>query len=609
MSESHYVEKTRYLRFFQENEIGRSGREEEIRTTPLFSLSVKCLVEKYALPSTSASFSSNKDRPASPSSVPVLSQFGLLGFHIGEHTGIDRKEPIMLNINAPNSTFICGSQGSGKSYTLSCILENCLLVNRDLGIMHQPVAGVVFHYDTDSANSAVAEAASLCSRGIRVRVLVSPSNKRKLQDAYSRLPGAAQNLEVVPLMLSDKHLSVERMLRLMAFSEAEGSVPLYMEVIQRILRQMAIAEIDFTMTAFEQLLNQENFAPGQRAMMDMRLNLLRSFLVSTRSQNPRRFVEPGDLFESTPGTLTVVDLSDPFIDTATVCVLFEICLGLVKERRPKAGLVIALDEAHKFLNGSSAAASFTDRLLTTIREQRHNATRVLIATQEPTLSSKLLDLCSVCVVHQFKSPAWFAAIQGHLGGASGLIAKGREQEKLFESIVNLGTGESLVFAPGAFVCVNELIEPGKLGAGVMKMKTRKRVGADEGMSVLASDVTSVGTIKMLPQSQQPQDKKQQPQSQQPQSKKQQPQSQQPQSKKKQQLKSKQPQNQQPKSKKQQPQSQQLQNKQPQNQQPKSKMQQPQSQQPQSKQQLPQSKTPQQTKKAQSNKKLKTKIGI
>ena len=487
MSESHRVEKARYLRFFQEDEIGRSGREEEIRTTPLFSLSVKRLVEKHELPSTSTSFPCQEDRKATASSVPVLSQFGLLGFHTGEHTEIDEKEPIMLNINAPNSVFICGSQGSGKSYTLSCMLENCLLADKDLGIMHQPVAGVVFHYDTDSANSAVAEAASLCSRGVRVRVLVSPSNKRKLQDAYSRLPGAAENLEMVPLTLSDKHLSVERMLRLMAFSETEGSVPLYMEVIQRILRQMAIAEIDFTMATFEKYLNQENFAPGQRAMMDMRLNLLRSFLVPKQSKKRQRFVESDDLFESAPGTLTVVDLSDPFIDTSTVCVLFEICLGLVKEHRPKAGLVVTLDEAHKFLNGSSAATSFTDRLLTTIREQRHNATRVLIATQEPTLSSKLLDLCSVSVVHHFKSPAWFAAIRSHLGGASGLIAKGGEQEKLFESIVNLKTGESLVFAAEAFVCVDESIEPGKLGAGVMRMKTRKRAGADEGMSVLASD--------------------------------------------------------------------------------------------------------------------------
>ncbi|KJX92326.1 hypothetical protein TI39_contig5870g00003 [Zymoseptoria brevis] len=476
---------SRYLQFLQIDETGRRGREEEIRTTSLFSLSVQRLVDDQPHPSTTKQILSKKEEKLLASASVVLPQYGLLGFHIGNHLQISKNQPILLNVNAPNSAFICGSQGSGKSYTLSCMLENCLLANKDLGVLHQPVAGVVFHYDTDSTISAVAEAASLCSRGVKVRVLVSPSNKRKLVNAYANLPGAAKNLEVVPLMLSDRHLSVERMLRLMAFSESEGSVPLYMEVIQRILRQMAIAEVTFTMAAFEKLLAKEKFGSGQSVMMDMRLNLLRSFMMPQKVAGQERVSQ--DPFKLMPGALTIIDLSDPFIDTATVCVLFEICLGLVKENRPEAGLVVALDEAHKYLNESSAAANFTDRLLTTIREQRHNATRVLIATQEPTLSSKLLELCSVSIVHHFKSPAWFAAIRGHLGGASSLVTQGKEQEKMFDEIVNLRTGESLVFAPEAFVCVSEANKAERLGAGVMKMKTRVRAGADQGMSVLASD--------------------------------------------------------------------------------------------------------------------------
>lgn len=392
MSDPNCAERAHYLQLFHEEESSRSGREEEFRTTPLFSLAVKHMVTKNHSPSPDPSIptcSRNEPTTTSTSATPVLPQYGLLGFHIGEHVAIDAKEPVFLNTNAPSSVFICGSQGSGKSYTLSCMLENCLLVSDELGILRQPVAGVVFHYDVDSTNSAVSEAASLCSRGIRVRVLVSPSNKFKLEEAYSRLPGAAENLKIATLMFNDEHLSIERMLRLMAFSESEGHVPLYMEVIQKILRQMAIQGTQFTMAAFEQLLDQESFAPGQRSMMNMRLNLLRSFL---RSNQKTKGID--NVFESKPGTLTIVDLSDPFIDSATVCLLFEICLGLVKEHRPDAGLVIALDEAHKYLNDSPAAANFTNRLLTTIREQRHNATRILIATQEPTLSSKLLDLCS-----------------------------------------------------------------------------------------------------------------------------------------------------------------------------------------------------------------------
>jgi hypothetical protein len=99
----------------------------------------------------------------------------------------------------------------------------------------------------------------------------------------------------------------------------------------------------------------------------------------------------------------------------------------------------------------------------------------------------------VNVVHYFKSPAWFDAIRSHLGGTSGLIAKGGEQEKLFKSIVSLKTRKSLVFALEAFVCLNKSFEPEKLGTGVIKMKIRKRARANKGMSVLASDGTLVGT--------------------------------------------------------------------------------------------------------------------
>lgn len=487
MSKSNKAERAHYLQLFEEEESSRSGREEEFRTTPLFSLAVKHMVtENHSPPPNLLVPTCSKNHPTTTtaSTTPVLPQYGLLGFHIGQHAAIDAKEPVFLNTNAPSSVFICGSQGSGKSYTLSCMLENCLLVSEELGILRQPVAGVVFHYDVDSTNSAVSEAASLCSRGIRVRVLVSPSNKFKLEEAYSRLPGAAENLEIATLMFKDQHLSIERMLRLMAFSEAEGNVPLYMEVIQKILRQMAIQGTQFTMAAFEQLLDKESFIPGQRSMMNMRLDLLRSFL---QPQKKKKKKGMDNVFESKPGTLTIVDLSDPFIDSATVCLLFEICLGLVKENRPDAGLVIALDEAHKYLNDSPAAGNFTNRLLTTIREQRHNATRILIATQEPTLSSKLLDLCSVSIVHHFKSPAWFTTIRNHLGGASSLTGTSTELEKMFESIMNLRTGESLVFAPEAYVCQDELLAPQKLGAGAMKMRTRKRVGLDRGKSVLAVD--------------------------------------------------------------------------------------------------------------------------
>lgn len=136
--------------------------------------------------------------------------------------------------------------------------------------------------------------------------------------------------------------------------------------------------------------------------MRLRLDLLQSFMRWPPTKSDLKKKAPQRLLSLQPGKLTIVDLSDPFLDDATVCMLFDICLSIAKERRPPCGLVVALDEAHKYMNQSPAAANFTDRLLTTIREQRHIGTRVIISTQEPTISEKLLDLCSVSIVHQFK---------------------------------------------------------------------------------------------------------------------------------------------------------------------------------------------------------------
>lgn len=48
-----------------------------------------------------------------------------------------------------------------------------------------------------------------------------------------------------------------------------------------------------------------------------------------------------------PGTLTIVDLSCPFVDADSACALFSICLDLFLESRNIASRIVALDEAHK----------------------------------------------------------------------------------------------------------------------------------------------------------------------------------------------------------------------------------------------------------------------
>jgi hypothetical protein len=142
------------------------------------------------------------------------------------------RNPVLLNTDSPWSAFLCGSQGSGKSHTLSCMLENCLLTDEailpQVGMNPHPLAGLVFHYDR-CQGSGVCEAAYLCT-SIPTIVLVSPSNYGRLKIAYEAMAKEqGAKITVKQLYVLPKYLDTERMKILMAVGK-EDEVPLYMQV-------------------------------------------------------------------------------------------------------------------------------------------------------------------------------------------------------------------------------------------------------------------------------------------------------------------------------------------------------------------------------------------
>jgi hypothetical protein len=142
------------------------------------------------------------------------------------------RTPVLLNTDSPWSAFLCGSQGSGKSHALSCMLENCLLTDEtilpQLGLNPHPLAGLVFHYDR-CQGSGVCEAAYLCT-SVPTTVLVSPSNYGRLKMAYEAMAQKlGATITVKQLYILPKYLDTERMKTLMAVGK-EDEVPLYMQV-------------------------------------------------------------------------------------------------------------------------------------------------------------------------------------------------------------------------------------------------------------------------------------------------------------------------------------------------------------------------------------------
>ena len=238
------------------NPAGTASRvhREEIRTTPLFSAEVLRKVLEAS-------------REPGAQTGNLLPQYGLLAkvldtfnskededtdeVEVQDHASredalgqpaLNQRESIpglednrlFVNMNAPWSAFICGSQGSGKSHTLSCMLEAALW-KRQPGKLRNRLSAMVFHYDkfSGSSSSQICEAAYLSSSEIPVKVLVSPSNYNTMKKAYENMPGFPQNAKkptVKPLVLFEEQLNVERMMTLMAVGGRDGNPPLYIEV-------------------------------------------------------------------------------------------------------------------------------------------------------------------------------------------------------------------------------------------------------------------------------------------------------------------------------------------------------------------------------------------
>ncbi|KAK3364455.1 hypothetical protein B0T25DRAFT_443592 [Lasiosphaeria hispida] len=506
----------------------------EVRATPIFTEAV----HNYAVALAGIA-------PEKP-----FSQYGLLA---GDISGVTQDgstdNRIFWNIAAPSSFFICGSQGSGKSHTLSCLLENAL-ARCPANVLPHPLTGIVFHYDTfiSDTGGSPCEVAWLASNlDINVRVLCPPTNIRTMKKLYSRFP----TVTVEELRLNESDLNTKRMLDLMAVTS--GGMPLYLHVVNRILRELRVEQqrtgATFSYTAFKKMLLRENLTEMQLSPLRQRLETLESFMVEDEakafnmfsrncsdSKNPvpkRRTTlsRQGTDWTPRPGQLTIVDLSCPCVTAEMACSLFNISLSLFLEQSSATvGRIIALDEAHKYMNDSPECQTLTEALLATIRLQRHLGARVVISTQEPTISPKLLDLCSVTVVHRFTSPDWLNALRKHLAGVSAgskmleraesaakraaaaarvggeegedgvvdgagamVLGEGDPGMELFAKIVTLKVGEALMFAPSAVVGVERRVgESSNLGMvkrlahGVMKVRMRHRTTADGGQSIMAA---------------------------------------------------------------------------------------------------------------------------
>jgi len=162
----------------------------------------------------------------------------------------DEFSRLYLNTNTPFSALVCGVQGSGKSHTVSVVLENMFVTGcAALGQLVKPLSGMILHVGETGACAAPCEAAYVGVSTVNnakpppVVVYVAPSSLKRMRQVYSRL---GNNIEVKPLFFSPSELDAAAFLSLMALNSSDHA-PLYMQTVLSILRELGD---DYTYSAF-----------------------------------------------------------------------------------------------------------------------------------------------------------------------------------------------------------------------------------------------------------------------------------------------------------------------------------------------------------------------
>lgn len=368
-----------------------------------------------------------------------------------------RDSSVYLNVNEPFCLVTTGVQGSGKSHTVSVVLENCLLpfpvpYTSPIVSLHKPMASLVLHYDQSETNvceatglvhvrkdllkllmpNTTAEAPNYALS--RIVVLVSPTFYRQRKRFYT---SAGEKYRVLPLLFRWATLDAVQLKKLMRINESDSQ--LYVGVMLAKLREYQRAGGVPEFAAFcDEIMSACSENKGQSTPLEQRLMVLRQFVAESK-ENQELQSQQEDLEALVDGgTLVVADMTDPMLAPAEANGVFQVLLEQFRQKKTDCGKVVVCDEAHKYFDGKSKGGDgLAGAIIDTVRLMRHEGIRVIVSTQSPlTMPPELLELATIAVCHNFHSMDWFK----HMSNKLPFSGDG------FACVQALEPGEALVFA-------------------------------------------------------------------------------------------------------------------------------------------------------------------
>lgn len=357
-------------------------------------------------------------------SSSMTPQFGLLGRSGSQSVAID--------LTGCNTISLFGVQGFGKSYTLGVIAEMASARNAGVNVLPSPLATVIFHFHKSDAyepeyvtavepNRKTSEVDRLLAeygarpKGLKDVVLLAP--EAKVEERRREYP----RVHVEPIKFSSAELGAESWKFLLG---AYGNDALYIRQLVAIMRRHRDG---LTLDTFRQEIADADLPRVAQRLAEDRLTLAEPYI-----DDARRL---GELLR--PGRTVIVDLRDEWVEKDEALGLFVVMLRIFAATRFEGrefNKLVVFDEAHKYITESDLISQVVE----TIREMRHQATSVIIASQDPlSVPRAIIELTSVLILHRMTSPQWLKHLR------SAIVALNDVQDA---AVTSLLPGEALVWA-------------------------------------------------------------------------------------------------------------------------------------------------------------------
>lgn len=154
--------------------------------------------------------------------------------HRTRHSRLSYAE-FKVSVDGETQFFLLSSfLGSGKSHTVSVMLENMFIPNFSaIGSLKKALSGLVLHFGEGGPSSLPSEAAWLSvpsHPGVKaptVRVYVSHASLNTMRAVYAPL---GRRVTVEPLFFTEAELDAQAFLSMMAVGSSD-SAPLYVQII------------------------------------------------------------------------------------------------------------------------------------------------------------------------------------------------------------------------------------------------------------------------------------------------------------------------------------------------------------------------------------------